>query len=271
MNWAEGFSTRSGCEELLSGVALAVVAQLLSAPEQAPPPPERSPPPVPSPRSEPVPSAAPSPESEPPGAPAPPPSAQRAAPKPSRPAELPQAPAGPVEAPASPERLRLEAGLGAILGLGLTPGAAAGMTLAVGVRRSDWSIALEGRGLVSLAQEEAGVSLGTRAYTTASIACLRGRRLFGCGVATLGVVRFVPDVPWNIISPTQPTLGFGTRLGSEWPLSDRWSAHGYAEVVWIVADAVLRRRGDSSDTPGPLIWSSPPLGAAIGVGVTTAY
>ncbi|MGK4007903.1 hypothetical protein WMF31_35130 [Sorangium sp. So ce1036] len=258
-HWAEGFSTRSGCEELLSGVALAVVAQLLSAPEQASAPPERSPPPVPSPRS------------EPPGAPAPPPSAQRAAPKPSLPAELPQAPAGPAEAPASPERLRLEAGLGAILGLGLTPGAAAGMTLAVGVRRSDWSIALEGRGLVSLAQEEAGVSLGTRAYTTASIACLRGRRLFGCGVATLGVVRFVPKIPWNIISPTQPTLGLGTRLGSEWPLSDRWSAHGYAEVVWIVADAVLRRRVESSDTPGPLTWSSPPLGAAIGVGVTTAY
>ncbi|WP_437800144.1 hypothetical protein [Sorangium sp. So ce693] len=36
--WAEGFGTRNGCEALLSGAALAIVAQILNMPERAPPP-----------------------------------------------------------------------------------------------------------------------------------------------------------------------------------------------------------------------------------------
>jgi hypothetical protein len=61
------------------------------------------------------------------------------------------------------EPLRFEVGLGATAGLGITPGIAAGTTLAVGVRWSDWSVAVEGRGLVSLAKEVEGMTLGTTA------------------------------------------------------------------------------------------------------------
>ncbi|WP_434048245.1 MULTISPECIES: hypothetical protein [Sorangium] len=145
------------------------------------------------------------------------------------------------------------------------------MTLSFGVRRSGWSVALEGRGLVSLTQEVEAMPLGQSAFTAAALACHRGRYLFGCGVVTAGVVRFVPRVPWNILAPTQPLLGFGARLGSGWPLADRWSAYGYAEAVWIAADAVLRRRNDGSESPPALSWSSPPIGAALGFGVTAIY
>ncbi|WP_437971477.1 hypothetical protein WMF04_20170 [Sorangium sp. So ce260] len=235
--WAEAFGTRSGCEQLLSGVALAIVAQLLGVPEQASPPPAPSPPP---------------------------PQAHRAAPAPPRPAEPPQA-------PPQPDRLRLEAGLGATLGLGITPGAAAGMTLSLGVRWSDWSVAMEGRGLVSLAHEVEAVPLRTSAFTAAAVACLRGRRLFGCGVATAGVVRFVPRDPWNLVLRDDAMFHFGARLGSDWPLSDRWSAYGFAEATVVAADAVLRRQGDPHESPGALTWSSPPLTAAVGLGITATY
>ncbi|HTN91574.1 MAG TPA: hypothetical protein VL242_48235 [Sorangium sp.] len=258
--WADGFGTRSPCDELLSGVALAIVAQLRGAPEPAPPPPERSPPPEPPPA---VPSR---PEPSPP-----PPQARRAAPEPPRRAGLPQAPSRPEAAPAPAERPRLEAGLGATLGLGITPGAAAGMTLSVGVRRSGWSVAIEGRGLVALAQRVEAVPLGVSAFTTAAVPCLRGVRLFGCGVATLGVVRFVPRDPWNLALRNDALLGLGARLGSDWPLSDRWFAQGYAEATVVVADAVLRRQGDPRKSPGSLMWSSPPFAAAIGLGVTATY
>ncbi|WP_437869560.1 hypothetical protein [Sorangium sp. So ce363] len=258
--WADGFGARSGCEELLSGVALAIVARVVSAPEPASPPPEpSSPPPEPSP---PEPSSPPA---------ASPPQAQRARPEPPRPAEPPQASSRPETAPAPPERLRLEAGLGATLGQGITPGAAVGMTLSFGVRRHDWSMAVEGRGLVSLAQEVEAVPVRTRAFTAAALACRRGQTLFGCGVASIGVVRFVPRAPWTISSPGQPMLGVGPRFGGAWPLSDRWSAHAYAEAVWIVADAVLRRQKDGSEPPSPLTWSSPPVGAALGFGITAMY
>ncbi|MGK4002089.1 hypothetical protein WMF31_05660 [Sorangium sp. So ce1036] len=252
-HWAEGFSTRSGCEELLSGVALAVVAQFLGTPEQAPAPPERSPPPVPS------------PPSEPPSPPLRPPSSQ------ARRAERPPASAPPETAPAPPKPLRLQAGLGATLGLGITPGTAAGVTLAVGVRRSDWSIAVEGRGLVSLAQEVKDMALSARAFTAAGVGCLHGRHLFGCGVATGGFVRFVPRHPWHMTERDDALFSIGARLGSAWALSDRWSVHGYAEASAIVADAVLRRQGKRRETAGAFTWSSPPVGAALGLGITATY
>ncbi|WP_437716301.1 hypothetical protein WMF45_07700 [Sorangium sp. So ce448] len=266
--WADGFGTRSGCEELLSGVALAIVARLLSAPEPASPPRAPSPPREP---ASPPPEPSSSSPSEPSSPPATPSQAQRAAPEPPRPAQLPQASSRPETAPAPPERLRLEAGLGATLGLGITPGAAAGMTLAVGVRRSEWSVAVEGRGLVALAQEVGLVPVGTRAFTAATVACYRGRLLLGCGLATLGAVRFTPRDPWTMRSRSDVLFGFGARLGAEWPLSGRWSVLGYAETTWIVDDAALRRRPYDRATPATVIWTSPPLGTAFGLGITAAY
>ncbi|XXY20791.1 hypothetical protein WME88_14280 [Sorangium sp. So ce216] len=258
--WADGFGTRSPCDELLAGVALAIVAQLLGAPEPAPPPPERSPPPEPPP-------ADPSrPEPSPPA-----PQARRAAPEPPRRDGVPQARSRPEAAPAPAERPRLEAGLGATLGLGITPGAAAGMTLSVGVRRSGWSVAIEGRGLVALAQEVKEMAISTRAFTAAGVGCLHGHHLFGCGVATVGFARFVPGHPWDMTVRDDALFSAGARLGSDWPLSDRWSARVYAEVTAIVADAVLRRQGGPRDTAGSLTWSSPPTGAALGLGITATY
>lgn len=242
-SWAEGFSTRRGCAELISGVALAIVAQILTAPERASPPSERPP----------------SPEPSPPPSP-PVPQAHRA-----------EAPPLPEATPAPKERWRLEAGLGATLGLGIAPGAAAGMTLSIGARRPDWSVAVEGRALVSLAQEVKEMTISTRAFTAAGVGCLHGHHLFGCGVATAGFVRFVPRHPWDMTVRDDRLFSVGARLGSAWAFSDRWSAHGYAEASAIVADAVLRRQGGHREIAGSIRWSSPPVAAALGLGVTATY
>ncbi|WP_437728923.1 hypothetical protein [Sorangium sp. So ce861] len=169
------------------------------------------------------------------------------------------------------EPVRIEAGLGATVGLGITPGVAAGTTLTLGARWSDWSVAVEGRGLVSLAKEVEGVPLGTTAFTAATVACLRGRHLFGCGLATLGAVRFAPAAPWDLRVRSKALFGLGARLGSAWRLSDRWSVHAHAEAIGIVEEARLRRQVDHGVTPAPLYWTSPPLGAAFGLGVTASY
>ncbi|WP_437841142.1 hypothetical protein [Sorangium sp. So ce1153] len=167
--------------------------------------------------------------------------------------------------------LRFEAGLGATVGLGITPGIAAGTTLALGVRWSDWSVAVEGRGLVSLAKEVEGTPLEMTAFTAATVTCLRGRHLFACGLATLGAVRFIPEEPWNMRVRRKTLVGVGARLGSAWRLSDRWSVHGHAEAIWIVEDVLLRRQVDHAATSAPLYWKSPPLGAALGLGVTASF
>ncbi|KYF60141.1 hypothetical protein BE08_11550 [Sorangium cellulosum] len=145
------------------------------------------------------------------------------------------------------------------------------MTLSFGVRRSDWSIAVEGRGLVSTDTVVAGTPLGTTAVSAATLACYRGGLLFGCGLATLGAVRFTLRDPWTMRPRSDAVFGFGARLGAELPLSLRWSAQGYAEAAWIVNEAALLRAAHGSATPAPLRWTSSPLGAAFGLGVTATY
>lgn len=251
--WAHSFGTRSGCKELLSGAALAIAAYVMSAAERAPPPREPMPPEPPSP------SAAPRSQ------------ARRAPPAPSRRGKPPTALSGPAAAPAAPDRLRFETGLGTNLGLGITPGIAAGVTLAAGARWSDWSAAVEGRGFVSLGKEVKGAFVDTTAFSAGPVVCYRGRLLFGCGLATLGAVRFTPREPWTMRSRSDALFGFGARLGAEWPLSGTWSVLGYAEAIWLVDDAELRRSAYDSARPTPLRWTSPPLGGALGLRITATY
>ncbi|WP_437786362.1 hypothetical protein [Sorangium sp. So ce1097] len=269
--WADGLTTSSACEVLVAGVGLAIATQLLRAPAE--PSPAEPSPAEPSSRG---PAQAPreAPQAPPPGhatrgAPQP---ATRAAPEPPRPA-APEPPTSPVrEAKADrPGPWRIEAGLGATVALGITPGVAAGTTLALGVRRFDWSIAVEGRGLVSLAPKVADMRIRTTAFTASTVACVHGRPLFGCGLAAIGAVRFVPEDPWTMRVRSKALFGVGARLGSAWPLSDRWSAHGHIEALWVVEDALLRRQGGRGETPPPVSWSSPPLAAALGLGFTASY
>ncbi|WP_437942304.1 hypothetical protein [Sorangium sp. So ce341] len=159
--WADGFSTSGACEVLVAGVGLAVAAQLLSMPERGSR--EASPP-----------GAAQAPQGAP--GPMPPAHAPQGPPRASPPTQTARAaPALPTSADegasAGPsEPLRIEAGLGATVGLGITPGVAAGTTLGIGARWSDWSVAVEGRGLISLANEIADMDIGTTAFTVAALA-----------------------------------------------------------------------------------------------------
>ncbi|WP_437493240.1 hypothetical protein WME75_20150 [Sorangium sp. So ce1014] len=258
IGWADGFSTSRACEALVAGMGLAIATRLLSMAERV----SREP----SPREP----AQEGPQGPP--RPLPPAQAARAAPEPSgRGAPEPPIPSGEEVTADPPEPLRFEAGLGATVGLGITPGVAAGTTLALGVRWSDGSVAVEGRGLVSLAEEVADMDIRTTAFTVATVACLRGHFMFGCGLGTVGAVRFVPQDPWNMHVRSKTLLGIGARLGSAWPLSDRWSVHGHAEAAWIVEDALLRRQSDGSEAPAPPSWSSAPLAAALGLGITATY
>ncbi|KYF68385.1 hypothetical protein BE15_24910 [Sorangium cellulosum] len=268
--WADGLTTTSACDVLVAGVGLAIATQLLRAPERGSAEPSPAEPSSRGPTQ-----AAREPSRTPPPAQATrdaPEQVGRAVPEPPRPAAPEPFTSSGEPSKADPSGpWRFEAGLGATVGLGITPGVAAGTTLALGVRWSDWSVAVEGRGLVSLAKEVEGLPLGMTAFTATTVGCLRGRHLFGCGLATLGAVRFVPEDPWNMRLRSKALVGVGIRLGCAWRLSDRWSVNGHAEAIWIAEDAVLRRHVDPAVTPPPLYWTSPPLGAALGLGVTASY
>ncbi|WP_437280196.1 hypothetical protein WME90_06465 [Sorangium sp. So ce375] len=264
--WADDYRTRGDCKTLVSTVALSIAVQLDDTGEL---PPQAAP----APQGEPASSAeAPcSPEGPCAGRPAPP---RSEAPPARLPSEAPRACALPsVRAPplrraeqAAAERFRWSVGAGATMALGLTPGVAAGPTLAVTGRWPAWSVALEARGLSSLSPQIEGVRVTASALTANAALCLHRQLLFACGVGELGVLRVVPEVPITPESLLGLRAGIGARAGVTWPFSESLSGYGYTEAVQRLVDWSLLRRGDIAESERAA-WSAPALGVAFGMGL----
>jgi hypothetical protein len=152
------------------------------------------------------------------------------------------------------------------MALGLTPGVAVGPTLAVTGRWPAWSVALEARGLSSLATNVDSVRVATSALTTNAALCLHRHFLFACGVGELGVLRAVPEVPITPESLLALRAGIGARAGVTWPFSESLSGYGYTDAIQRLVDAsLLRRRGTAGSERAA--WSAPALGVAFGIGL----
>ncbi|WP_437962588.1 hypothetical protein WME76_45955 (plasmid) [Sorangium sp. So ce119] len=152
------------------------------------------------------------------------------------------------------------------MALGLTPGVAAGPTLAVTGRWPAWSVTLEARGLSSLSTRVEDVRVATSALTASAAMCLHRHFLFACGVGELGVLRAVPEVPLNPASLLGLRAGIGARAGVTWPFSASLSGYGTTEAVQRLVDwSLLRHRGitESEDQ----VWSAPAIGVAFGIGL----
>jgi hypothetical protein len=247
---ADGFGTTGGCKTLVASVALGIAVWLWK-PAPPPEPPEPA-----------CPQAPPCPACPPPGsAPEPP---RREKPPPA------SAAAPPVAVPA--ERVRMDMGVGAVMAHGILPGVAAGMELSLGVRQSDWSFALEGRGLGSLGQEVGDALVTTSAFVAAAVVCPRIRPFFGCVLAEVGTWRFDAGDETTQFDPGEaPFLAFAARLGGDWPLSERLSLHGYAEGILPAWAAKLRRGENGTSTSERVLWTPLPVGAAFAVGLTATY
>ncbi|WP_437898236.1 hypothetical protein [Sorangium sp. So ce124] len=265
--WTDSYRARGDCKTLVSTVALSIAVQLDDTGEL--PPPQAAP----APQEEPATSAeAPcSPERPCAGQPAPPPNDSPPARRPGKapPArELPSVRAPPSSSAeqSAAERFRWSVGAGATMALGLTPGVAVGPTLAVTGRWPAWSIALEARGLSSLATNVEGVRVTASALTTNAALCLHRHFLFACGVGELGVLRAAPEVPITPESLLGLRAGIGARAGVTWPFSESLSGYGYTEAVQRLVDWSLVRRGGIAGSERAA-WSAPALGVTFGMGL----
>jgi hypothetical protein len=246
---ADGFGTTGGCKTLVASVALGIAVWLWK-PADPPAPPEPAPPP-----------AVPCPACPPP----------RSAPEPPR-REKPPPPSAVAPQVAIPaERVRMDVGLGAVTAYGILPGVAVGMGLSLGVRQSDWSFALEGRGFGSLSHKIDNVPIATTAFVAAAVVCPRFRPFFGCVLAEIGTWRFVSEGAVNVIPLESPFLAFAARAGGEWALSDRLSVHGYAEGSVPAWAATLRRDESGASTSERVLWTPRPVGVAFAVGLVATY
>ncbi|XXX73763.1 hypothetical protein WMF30_39575 [Sorangium sp. So ce134] len=224
----DGDGRRLGAQELTSaacgalvedvGTALAIVLRpVRTARETAPSPPETA--------SAPGPPEAASPRAAPAGPPRAP--AAAAAP-PCRPA----APARPVErrGPAL-AGLRLQLGMGVLIGEGFAPAPAVGFSGFVGARWKAFSLSLEGRADLPVATEPyRGRIYGVSSLGGSVVPCGHVAWFFGCGIVTAGRVRhfgmvnFAGEALW-------PYAGLGLRGGVEVPLSSYLAARLTGELV----------------------------------------
>ncbi|WP_437508353.1 hypothetical protein [Sorangium sp. So ce1099] len=259
--WADGFSSRNDCRRLIAAMALSIAVLLDDTAELPAAPATPAVPAQPAeqgiPREEPCSPDRPCPP-QPGPAPAPAPPVRETPPvrSPTR-SSAPTLPA---------ERFRWVAGLDAVVGLGLTPGVSVGPALSIGGRWPAWSVALEVRGLSSLAGKIEAVDVSVSTVTTDIVLCLDRRLLFACGLAELGVLLAAPSVPFDAASRRNLSAALGARAGIEWPLSENVSGQAHADVVHPVAAAAIRRH-PGAPTPERPVWSAPALAAAFGIGL----
>ncbi|WP_437690756.1 hypothetical protein [Sorangium sp. So ce176] len=272
--WADGYRTRDDCKTLVSTVALSIAVQLDDTgelpPPQAAPAPQREP----ATRAE----AGCSPERPCAGQPAAPSSeGQPAAPSSEVPPARPPSKAPRARPPgkarpsisagqAAAERFRWAVGAGATVALGVTPGVAAGPTLAVTGRWPAWSFTLEGRGFSALSTDLAGIRVATSALTTNAALCLHRPVLFACGVGEVGVRRAVPEAPRSGGPLLYLRVGIGARAGVAWPFSENLYGYGYTEAVQRLVDSSLLRRGGIAESERA-VWTAPAVAVAFGMGL----
>ncbi|XXY45298.1 hypothetical protein WME91_35360 [Sorangium sp. So ce269] len=262
--WADGFSSRNDCKRLVAAMALSIAVLLDDAAELPAAPASPAAPTVP---AQPAEQATPREEPCSPDRPCPPPPGRAPAPAPSSRKTPPvRAPARSSAPAVAAERFRWVAGLDAVVGLGLTPGVSVGPALSIGGRWPAWSVALEVRGLSSLAGKTEAVDVSVSTVTTDIVFCLDRRILFACGLAELGVLRAAPGVPFDAASRRNLSAGLGARAGIEWPLSEDVSARALADVVHPVVAAAIRRH-PGAPTPERPVWSAPALAVALGIGL----
>lgn len=263
---------RQGCTEILNNVAFAVAVQIqllaAVAPPVTPPPREAAP-------------------TEPPGAPAggavaspsPTGNAETAAPSEATPPpivtapEPPLPPAPPAAPPAPPapvapapraeaaRTLRLSLGLGPSLALALAPRPTASGRLFVDGRSSWLSVELSLDGILPMERQEAsGTGFSFRRFDAEGAVCGHARMLAACVTAGLGYLQATGS---GVDAPRSPS-GFGAQAGGRVAVSQEFGTRYFATAR---AEGLIVLSRWSVSLNEVSVWSTPRLGALIGVDV----
>ena len=189
------------------------------------------------------------------------------APAPSPPPLPMQTQVGPAERPLlppPPPTGRVLLGLSGLVGLATTPAPAGGAILAVGWRAPWWSVAAEGRAMITLnAPVDGGHHVSLHRVTGALLPCLHWHVLFGCGALELGELggSSDADVP---ASDSAFIATLGGRVGVEIPFAGRLAFRAAVDGFGTVKPAVVRIGGQPR-------WETPAGGALVGAGLAAFF
>lgn len=243
-------SRRSDCTELAATMELAIAIALdpfhATAPERAtandspptPPPPASPPTPMVLPRSDPGPDAR---------------SVAAAALPPAAPPR-----------PAVPTPLTWEVVFAVVGGIGSEPVRDLGAEVRVAARRSNLSLAIEGR-----ADLPASVSLqvgqvGTSLLVASLVPCAHWRILAACGLATAGILRAAGHGLVDERQVSDPWLALGARVAVEIRVTSRLFATAHGDLSTPLVETELKVGGND-------VWTPPPVAFLGGLGLAVAF
>lgn len=187
-----------------------------------------------------------------------PPSAWRFRPEPSASAADHPAPARAATHPPQNHRNSFRLGVGGQVASGVAPQAALGVLVTASLRRSAWSLGLEGRfDAPASDQLPQGGHFSSRIVAASLLPCFHFDPGLVCAVGSLGT--FVASAE-GIAEPGHDTAMYaaaGLRLGTEWPL-------GRTLLLRTHVDGLGSFKSISVMVDGAPVWKAPPYSASAG-------
>jgi hypothetical protein len=142
---------------------------------------------------------------------------------------------------------------------GVAPDAAYGATFAAGLRRAWWSLDLEAAADWAPTSRHNGVGAKSALYTASLVPCVHFGIGVGCALAGAGALS-ATGVVQSPLSEHAFYADFGLRLGLEVPVG----SHFYGLVH---ADGLAALTHVTYTVNGETFWSTPPVAAAVGLGI----
>jgi hypothetical protein len=152
----------------------------------------------------------------------------------------------------------LRAAAGLLVGLGTAPGASAGMTVHVGLRRRGLSLGLEGRADFPASEPvEPRGSVSASVQLLSLVPCLHRDVVHVCALGSVGTLKGVGSDPSGGRTDVTVFGSVGARAGIEIPISAGISARLHGDVAATLTPTTLQ-------VDGSPVWETPPVWGAVG-------
>jgi len=135
------------------------------------------------------------------------------------------------------------------------PIVSAGFLLGFGFRWPMASVNIEARANIPQPTEPNiyGDTVSTQLYMGSIIPCFHYSRFIGCGIAGIGLARFVPTV--NALNYGNRTrFEFGGRVGLDFPIAERFAIQVTNDVVWVPDDHLVWLNETIVYKVSPIAW-----------------
>jgi hypothetical protein len=145
-----------------------------------------------------------------------------------------------------------------LLSAGTGPRTSPGFALALGARRGDWSLALEGRADYPIEMPVDGGAIAAAPLLAAVVPCYHVRSLAACAVTTAGVLvgaaRGLPGARTEVT----PYWAAGARLAAELPVGARFALGAHFDLMATLTPTHLQ-------VDQTQLWQTPVLSGTFGL------